>query len=192
MAKANPFRFSTKYQDDETDLLYYGYRYYNATTGRWINRDPINERGGLNLYGFLNQNPLNSIDSLGLDSPSSPRCKELLERIQDKRRRIEGKKDEMARNPQGLPENAPGDDVNPGLSVNGHRRLLALLEASLVRDELEYATTCNDPDCDGCKKKILIVVGSGAMAYVVWRCVRFIPSLFPPLWPTIPVNVVVP
>ena len=27
MAKANPFRFSTKYQDDETDLLYYGYRY---------------------------------------------------------------------------------------------------------------------------------------------------------------------
>ena len=36
MAKANPFRFSTKYQDDETDLLYYGYRYYNPSTGRWI------------------------------------------------------------------------------------------------------------------------------------------------------------
>ena len=36
MAKANPFRFSTKYQDDETDLLYYGYRYYSASTGRWI------------------------------------------------------------------------------------------------------------------------------------------------------------
>jgi hypothetical protein len=32
MAKANPFRFSTKYQDDESDLLYYGYRYYNAST----------------------------------------------------------------------------------------------------------------------------------------------------------------
>ncbi|HNR72510.1 MAG TPA: RHS repeat protein, partial [Verrucomicrobiota bacterium] len=29
MAKANLFRFSTKYQDGETDLLYYGYRYYN-------------------------------------------------------------------------------------------------------------------------------------------------------------------
>jgi uncharacterized protein RhaS with RHS repeats len=36
MAKANPFRFSTKYQDDETDLLYYGYRYYNVGTGRWL------------------------------------------------------------------------------------------------------------------------------------------------------------
>ena len=33
MAKANPFRFSTKFQDDETDLLYYGYRYYNPSTG---------------------------------------------------------------------------------------------------------------------------------------------------------------
>jgi RHS repeat-associated protein len=42
MARANPFRFSTKYQDDETDLLYYGYRYYNAGTGRWLSRDPIN------------------------------------------------------------------------------------------------------------------------------------------------------
>jgi RHS repeat-associated protein len=45
MAKANPFRFSTKYQDDETDLLYYGYRYYNASTGRWLSRDPIDEPG---------------------------------------------------------------------------------------------------------------------------------------------------
>ena len=33
MAKVNPFRFSTKYQDDETDLVYYGDRYYNASTG---------------------------------------------------------------------------------------------------------------------------------------------------------------
>jgi len=39
MAKANPFRFSTKFQDDETDLLYYGYQYYNPSTGRWINRN---------------------------------------------------------------------------------------------------------------------------------------------------------
>ena len=31
MARANPFRFSTKYQDDETDLIYYGYRYYTIS-----------------------------------------------------------------------------------------------------------------------------------------------------------------
>ena len=43
MAKANLFRFSTKYQDDESDLLYYGYRYYNAGTGRWLSHDPLKE-----------------------------------------------------------------------------------------------------------------------------------------------------
>jgi RHS repeat-associated protein len=45
MATTCPFRFSTKYTDDETDLLYYGYRYYNPSTGRWPSRDPINELG---------------------------------------------------------------------------------------------------------------------------------------------------
>ncbi len=66
MAKANPFRFSSKYQDDETDLLYYGYRYYNTSTGRWLNRDPIGEQGGINLYGFVANNPINAVDFLGL------------------------------------------------------------------------------------------------------------------------------
>ena len=66
MAKANPFRFSTKYQDDETDLLYYGYRYYNASTGRWINTDPIEEDGGINLYAFLANESIASIDFRGL------------------------------------------------------------------------------------------------------------------------------
>jgi hypothetical protein len=45
MAKVNPIRFSTKYQDDESDLLYYGYRYYKASTGTWVSRDPLGERG---------------------------------------------------------------------------------------------------------------------------------------------------
>jgi len=49
MAKGNPFRFSSKYQDDETDLLYYGLRYYSPSTGRWLNHDPIEEEGGINL-----------------------------------------------------------------------------------------------------------------------------------------------
>jgi len=41
----NPFKFSTKYTDAETDLLYYGYRFYNPTIGRWINRDLLGELG---------------------------------------------------------------------------------------------------------------------------------------------------
>jgi len=65
MAKANPIRFSTKYQDDESDLLYYGYRFYKPSTGTWSSRDPIEEHGGKNIYAFVQNNPVGHIDVLG-------------------------------------------------------------------------------------------------------------------------------
>jgi RHS repeat-associated protein len=89
MAKGNPFRFSTKYQDDETDLLYYGYRYYNASTGRWLSRDPFEESGfkahhrprqaspaqvanSANPTVPANNNLVCRFDLLGLYSPRGP------------------------------------------------------------------------------------------------------------------------
>jgi len=50
MVGANPFRFSTKYKDDETGLIYYGYRYHSPTLGRWLSRDPINEVGSMRWW----------------------------------------------------------------------------------------------------------------------------------------------
>ncbi len=70
MAQANPFRWSTKYQDTESGLSYYGYRYYNPNTGRWLSRDPIEEEGGLNLYGMVGNDTINLVDPLGLASLS--------------------------------------------------------------------------------------------------------------------------
>ena len=49
-------------------LLYYGYRFYNAALGRWANRDPIEEQGGLALYTAVRNNGLNEVDLLGLCS----------------------------------------------------------------------------------------------------------------------------
>ena len=66
MAKANPIRFSTKYQDDEGDLVYFGYRYYDASTGRWQSKDPIAEKGGKNIYGFISNNAQSACDKNGL------------------------------------------------------------------------------------------------------------------------------
>jgi hypothetical protein len=43
----------------------YGYRYYDPLTGRWPSRDPIEEDGGVNLYGFVGNNSSNQIDYLG-------------------------------------------------------------------------------------------------------------------------------
>ncbi len=56
-----------------------GKRYYNPSTGRWLNRDPIEENGGVNLYGMINNNPVMYSDYLGL--ALSAQCKELLNRI---------------------------------------------------------------------------------------------------------------
>jgi RHS repeat-associated protein len=66
-AAANPFRFSTKYADTETGLVYFGMRYYSSATGRWLNRDPLGEPGGLNLYAINGNDSINYIDPDGLN-----------------------------------------------------------------------------------------------------------------------------
>jgi len=91
-ASSNPYRFSTKWFDDELDypntssdgLYYYGYRYYLLRLGRWISRDPLGflAPGGKHTasvvrqaalrrqdaYPFTSNNPTNRTDSLGLFS----------------------------------------------------------------------------------------------------------------------------
>jgi RHS repeat-associated protein len=68
-SKANDFahRFSTKTLDLTTGLYYYGYRWYDPETGRWPSRDPIEEMGGVNLYGFVGNDGVGWIDLLGLE-----------------------------------------------------------------------------------------------------------------------------
>ncbi|MEI8311571.1 MAG: RHS repeat-associated core domain-containing protein, partial [Verrucomicrobiota bacterium] len=69
---ANPIRWSTKYQDWETGWAYYGFRFYNPQSGRWASKDPIGEQGGINLYGFVGNNPVNLIDPDGMDPMLAP------------------------------------------------------------------------------------------------------------------------
>jgi len=66
MATVNPVRFSSKVVDDETDYAYYGYRYLNPNAGRWLSRDPIEERGGESLTAFVSNDSINRLDGLGL------------------------------------------------------------------------------------------------------------------------------
>ncbi len=60
------FGFQGQFRDKATGWLNYGYRFYLPELGRWINRDPIEESGGQNLYSAIENNPLNSTDHLGL------------------------------------------------------------------------------------------------------------------------------
>ncbi|MEO0511224.1 MAG: RHS repeat-associated core domain-containing protein [Verrucomicrobiota bacterium] len=60
------YGFSTKPLVEYIDWYYYGFRYYDPVTGRWPNRDPIGERGGLGVYHFVFNNPISIIDYLGM------------------------------------------------------------------------------------------------------------------------------
>ncbi|PID76196.1 MAG: hypothetical protein CSB22_00370 [Deltaproteobacteria bacterium] len=65
-AAENTFKFSTKYFDKETGLIHYTFRNYDSKTGRWTSRDPLGEHGGLNMYGFVLNDPVNWVDPYGL------------------------------------------------------------------------------------------------------------------------------
>jgi RHS repeat-associated protein len=67
-AALNPFRFSSEVWDAALGLVQYTFRPYNPLDGRFLNRDPIEEEGGLNLYGFVGNDPVDAIEYLGLES----------------------------------------------------------------------------------------------------------------------------
>ncbi len=62
---SQPYQFSTKPYNDMTGLYDFGYRFYEPVSGRWLNRDPILESGGVNLYQYSLCNPMNYVDEDG-------------------------------------------------------------------------------------------------------------------------------
>ncbi len=61
-----PIQWSSEHYDSELALVYYNYRHYNPTDGRWINRDPIAEQGGWNSYNFNDNEVVHNLDIFGL------------------------------------------------------------------------------------------------------------------------------
>jgi RHS repeat-associated protein len=68
LAAINTQRYSSKDWHNPSGFYYFGYRFYDPATQRWLNRDPIGEQGGVNLYGYVGNDPINFIDPLGLSS----------------------------------------------------------------------------------------------------------------------------
>jgi RHS repeat-associated protein len=60
------FAFQGQFLDPSTGLMDYGYRYYSPPLGRWLSKDPIGIQGGLNIYAFVGNAPVQATDYLGL------------------------------------------------------------------------------------------------------------------------------
>jgi RHS repeat-associated protein len=67
LAQANTYRFSSMETYDKAGVDLFAYRAYIPNLHRWPNKDPMGERGGLNLYGFVGNSTPNNIDTLGED-----------------------------------------------------------------------------------------------------------------------------
>ncbi|MBS0625363.1 MAG: hypothetical protein JSS32_04865 [Verrucomicrobia bacterium] len=65
MPHANPWRYSSKRYHPEIMLYSFGQRYYDPTLGRWLTPDPAGFIDGTNLYAYLLNDPLNSLDPNG-------------------------------------------------------------------------------------------------------------------------------
>ena len=67
-----PFGFAGGLSDQDTGLIRFGARDYDSQTGRWTSKDPIRFDGdGLNIYRYVNNDPVNLIDPVGLFSYAS-------------------------------------------------------------------------------------------------------------------------
>jgi RHS repeat-associated protein len=72
LASANVYRFSSKEFHANSGMYYYLYRFYDPTLQRWVNRDPIGESGGGNLFRFCDNARSGTIDLFGLFGRGRP------------------------------------------------------------------------------------------------------------------------
>ena len=173
-----PLRFPGQYFDKETNLHYNNYRDYDSNLGRYIQSDPIGLLGSLNTYLYVEANSLDLSDPDGLTS----------------------------RGERGASGGAAGQHSN-----TPHKRCRELDPPETNFVECKHHQTGkwvkvrrppgmpfpSEPKksemCDvDCQSTAVWVVGAGGVAYLTYRCIRMLPSLIPPLWPTIIPNLVTP
>jgi RHS repeat-associated protein len=81
--------YTSRFYDSESRLYYYRARYYDPETGRFLSVDPIGFVAGVNLFVYVENNPINFKDPLGwqkIGIRTSPKwnCEEMVEKIYEK------------------------------------------------------------------------------------------------------------
>jgi len=194
---ATNLRFPGQYFDEESNLVYNRHRFYRPPDGRYTQFDPIGLAGGPNGFIYAGANPLLFADPMGLKhKANSAYCKDLRRKIDNLKKDLDKRWTELADDPLGLPERlGPGEKLSE--TKRGHRTLINTRDRNLRDVEKKYAEDCeqdnNDEGGGSCNECTAGAVAATMVGgYLVYRCVRMLPSLLPPLWPTIPANLALP
>lgn len=192
------------YTDGETGLALLGHRYYDPSEGRFLTRDPASFDGGINLYSYCTDDPIDGSDP---DGYFNARQVSQIERQATKCGWSTRKGND------GVLCQKPGHGMVTIPNVHGGSGSTGCKTFAAEQRELQACCQPEDPKPQpvpvpqpepGKQKnrgrivrKCLVVGGeTGAVVcgcYVVYRCIRMIPSIaFPPLWPTIPANALCP
>jgi len=97
LADVNMMQFSSMPVHASSGLSLYPFRVYDSGLLRWLSRDPIGEAGGINLYGFVVNNPINNVDPLGMSSLLNPQAAEIAAAIESGAFESQGMAAQLAR-----------------------------------------------------------------------------------------------
>ncbi len=206
--RLHPFTYTGR-EVGEAGFHFYRARFYQPSVGRFSQEDPIRLRGGdINFYGYVLRDPTNWIDPYGLlilppnpgqlpppwrvdpghRDPNGVRYRHPSGRYVDFHRGRDGARGWRGKDhyhPDGADDHlVPGEEIpdppaepepdpepGPGPAPDGNK----------------------PPECDPtCQPKVKTLVISAGVAYVIYRCIRMVPSFAPPLWWTIPANAAIP
>jgi len=188
---------------------YYRARYYDSQVGRFLSEDPLALQEGGSGYLYVDNGPANFVDPSGLQhTPGGPwhpepwiqygclgsdDCATLSWKIAMFKKIIAAHIAWDAAHNTNFHSLTDIPD-----HMNGLNWCIQLHQAKCTNNCPKFVQIPQtDPAVESSRPKVNVkavevAVGGAATAYIIYRVVRMLPSLFPPLWPTIPVNAAIP
>ncbi len=222
IASINPYRYRTYYYDTDTGFYYLQSRYYDPKICRFINADDASFVVTINMYSYCANSPIINIDSMGycisytFEMPEfDSTCilatthdlgdgwyYQIHPRNGSTQRHIhiwyrKKSKGNYSQNDDGTPhdkgkngsDDRPPKSVRKKLKDKGKWDWDSNEEKGKEKDDNSAKDYVASPDYSSVIIGTGVTIGAG---YLIYRGVRFLISLLPPLWPTIPINALAP